>query len=164
MSAKDKTIEITGESPFKLLSGVFEVQIAICENPPLVDDIKRKNFPLLWKDNFHLRVKDKKFTQILGSSSNPLPDSIFQKENAWIVVIDQFSSIHNIFQIEIPRTTELDETKVTHETKQEPLPEQEYVARPTRAQERPQPAERGPRGLPGPQGSPGPMGSPGLQG
>src|SRR5215831_16128465 len=106
MSARETTIEITGESPFKLISGVFEVQIAVCENHPSADDIKRRSFPTLWKDNFHLRVKDKKFTQVLGSSKNPIPDSVFQKNNVWIVLTDQFSSIHSIFQIEIPRTVE----------------------------------------------------------
>ncbi len=61
MSSKDNTIEITGESPFKLTSGVFEVQIALCDNQPSLEDIKRKSFHFMWKDNFHLRVKDKKF-------------------------------------------------------------------------------------------------------
>ena len=104
MSSKDNTIEISGESPFALSSGVFEVQIAICDTSPSSDEIKQKRFHSLWKDNFHLRVRDKRFSQTLGSTKNPLPDSIFQRGTVWIVVIDQFSSIHTSFQINIPRT------------------------------------------------------------
>ena len=74
MSSKDNTIEITGESPFKLTSGVFEVQIAICDSLPSPDEIRKKSFHPLWKDNFHLRVKDKRFSQTIGSTKNPLPN------------------------------------------------------------------------------------------
>src|SRR5712692_1786984 len=109
MSAKERIIELTGESPFKLSSGVFEVQIAICDSTPTQDEIKRKDFVSLWKDNFHLRVKDKKFTQTLGSSGNPLPDSVFQRDSAWIIVVDQFSSIHTSFQVEVPRISQVTE-------------------------------------------------------
>src|SRR5574337_158772 len=104
MSSKDNTIEINGESPFNLSSGVFEVQIAICDSQPSADEIKRKSFHFLWKDNFHLRVKDKRFSQTLGSAKNPIPYSVFQKGTVWIVVIDQFSSIHTGFQVEVPRS------------------------------------------------------------
>src|SRR5574340_1614808 len=104
MSSKDNTIEISGESPFKILSGVFEVQIALCDAPPSADDVKKRSFHSLWKDNFHLRVKDKKFTQVIGSAKNPLPQSVFQRGTIWVVVIDQFSSIHSSFQIDVPRT------------------------------------------------------------
>src|SRR5215831_19277916 len=98
MSKEGQTLEITGISPFRLSSGVFEVQIAICENPPPVDEIAKKSFLSLWKDNFHLRVKDKNFSQILGSEKNPLPESIFQRNSVWIVITDQFSSIHTLFE------------------------------------------------------------------
>ncbi|MGI0069465.1 MAG: collagen-like protein, partial [Nitrosopumilaceae archaeon] len=94
MSSRERSIEVTGESPFKLLSGVFEVQISLCDYPPNEDEVKRKSFPVLWKDSFHLRVKDKKFTQILGSTKTPLPDVVFQRDSVWVVVLDQFSSIH----------------------------------------------------------------------
>ena len=154
MSAKERTIEVTGESPFKLSSGVFEVQIAICEALPAQDELKRKDFASLWKDNFHLRVKDKKFTQTLGSSKNPLPDSVFQRDTAWLVVIDQFSSIHTTFQIEVPR--------ISIETPEYPKSEQEESSSRAAKSEReeisprvPKPSaeyyagERGPRGPPG---------------
>ncbi|MDE1826457.1 MAG: collagen-like protein, partial [Thaumarchaeota archaeon] len=81
MSARERIIEITGESPFRLPSGIFEVQISICDYPPSQEDIKRRNFPVIWKDNFHLRVKDAKFTQILGSSKNPIPDFVFTRDS-----------------------------------------------------------------------------------
>ncbi|HKC79284.1 MAG TPA: collagen-like protein, partial [Nitrosopumilaceae archaeon] len=67
MSDAGRTLEISGVSPFRLSSGVFEVQIAICASPPPTDEIARKSFSSLWKDNFHLRVKDRKFDQVLGS-------------------------------------------------------------------------------------------------
>src|SRR5437867_2989421 len=156
MSAKERTIELTGESPFKLSSGVFEVQIAICDNQPTQDEIKRKDFVSLWKDNFHLRVKDKKFTQTLGSSRNPLPDSVFQRDTAWIVVVDQFSSIHTTFQIEVPR--------ISIESTESPTPEREE---PSLRTSKPSPeyaGEVGQRGPSGPIGPPGHMGSPGQQG
>ncbi|HWY34042.1 MAG TPA: collagen-like protein, partial [Nitrosopumilaceae archaeon] len=63
MSDAGRTLEITGVSPFRLSSGVFEVQIAICDSPPPADDIAKKSFSSLWKDSFHLRVKDRKFDQ-----------------------------------------------------------------------------------------------------
>src|SRR5439155_12354019 len=176
MSAKEKTIEITGESPFKLSSGVFEVQIAICDNLPTQDEIKRKNFASLWKDNFHLRVKDKKFTQTLGSSDNPLTDSVFQRDSAWIIVIDQFSSIHTSFQVDVPRISQATEyTKPEEEPSPrtaKPSPEYYPVERGLREQAGSMgpsgppgpPGERGSRGTPGPSGDKGPPGTPGDKG
>src|SRR5439155_1536569 len=164
MSAKEKTIEITGESPFKLSSGVFEVQIAICDHLPTQDEIKRKNFTSLWKDNFHLRVKDKKFTQTLGSSDNPLPDSVFQRDSAWIIVIDQFSSIHTSFQVDVPRISQATEyTKPEEEPSPrtaKPSPEYYTVERGSRGQA----GSMGPSGPPGPPGEKGPTGPSGLPG
>jgi len=55
-------IEIHGTSPFKLPSGVFEVQIALSDKKPSASSIAEKNFPSLWKDNFHLNVSDGKFS------------------------------------------------------------------------------------------------------
>ncbi|NHH98469.1 hypothetical protein DYY66_0486 [Candidatus Nitrosotalea sp. FS] len=124
MSSKDNTIEISGESPFKILSGVFEVQIALCDAQPSLDDVKKRSFHSLWKDNFHLRVKDKKFTQVIGSAKNPIPSTVFQKGTVWVVVIDQFSSIHSSFQITVPK---IDSDYV------EPTPEPEPVTRHTKS-------------------------------
>ena len=93
-----RKMEIEGISPFKLPSGVFEVQIALCESPPSSQEITKKTFQSIWKDNFHLRVKDKKFSLVLGSDKNPLPDFIFDRNSIWVVVTDQFSSTHAVFE------------------------------------------------------------------
>ncbi|MGA9229730.1 MAG: collagen-like protein, partial [Nitrosotalea sp.] len=154
MSSKDNTIEISGESPFALSSGVFEVQIAICDSPPSSDEIKQKRFHSLWKDNFHLRVRDKRFSQTLGSTKNPLPDSIFQRGTVWIVVIDQFSSIHTSFQINVPRTglghtaSQPESDIVTRYTKSEP------ETRTSKTVTEQYSADRGSRGPSGPTGPP----------
>ena len=70
MSTNPK-IEVQGTSPFKQPSGVFEVQIAISDKKPSEQSLISKNFPTLWKDNFHLKVENNKFKEILGSSENP---------------------------------------------------------------------------------------------
>ena len=106
MSEGGRTLEITGISPFRLPSGVFEVQIALCDSPPSSEEITRKSFSSLWKDNFHLRVKDQKFIQVLGSEKNPLPESIFQRSSVWVVISDQFSSIHTFFRLKFHKTLE----------------------------------------------------------
>src|SRR3989304_10466283 len=93
-----RKMEIEGISPFKLPSGVFEVQIAICDSPPSSEEITKKSFQFIWKDNFHLRVKDKKFSLFLGSDKNPLPDLIFDRNSIWDVITDQFSCTHNVFE------------------------------------------------------------------
>src|SRR5574341_2428848 len=100
-SGGSQKIEIEGVSPFKLPSGVFEVQIALCESPPSAEEITKKSFHSVWKDEFHLRVKDKKFNQTLGSDKNPLPDFIFDRGSIWVVITDQFSSAHAVFESEI---------------------------------------------------------------
>jgi len=96
-------IEIHGTSPFKLPSGVFEVQIALSDKKPLASSIAEKNFPSLWKDNFHLNVSDGKFTQILGTDENPLPQSILDLDSVWVIVTDQFSSLNTVFDIQLPK-------------------------------------------------------------
>ncbi|MGI0041449.1 MAG: hypothetical protein ACRD94_05740, partial [Nitrosopumilaceae archaeon] len=105
-SGGTRKIEIEGVSPFKLPSGVFEVQIAICESQPSAEEITQKSFSSLWKDNFHLRVKDKKFSLVLGSDKNPLPDSVFERDSVWIVITDQFSSIHTVFESQVSKPAE----------------------------------------------------------
>ena len=115
-----KKIEIEGVSPFKLPSGVFEVQITLCTSPPSAQEIAKKSFPSVWKDNFHLRVKDKKFNLSLGSDKNPLPDTIFDRNSIWVVIIDQFSSVHTVFENEISsvraKKEEVHETPMPKET------------------------------------------------
>jgi len=154
MSDAGRTLEITGVSPFRLSSGVFEVQIAICDSPPSTDDVAKKSFSSLWKDNFHLRVKDRKFNQVLGSETNPLPESVFQRGSVWIVVSDQFSSIHTVFENEISsgykKTETVEHVKpATSETTSRP-------------QIRIETGQSGERGFRGPTGLPGPQGDKGL--
>ena len=100
-SGGSRKLEIEGTSPYKLPSGVFEVQIALCESPPTTEEIAKKSFSYVWKDNFHLRVKDKKFNQVLGSDNNQIPNSVFQRSSIWVVMVDQFSSIHTVFETEV---------------------------------------------------------------
>ncbi len=164
MSDAGRTLEITGGSPFRLSSGVFEVQIAICDSPPPADEIARKSFSSLWKDNFHLRVKDRKFDQVLGSEKNPLPESVFQQSSVWIIVSDQFSSIHTVFETQISSGF----TRKAPETIEHVKPvTSEQSSRPQVRIESERAGERGFRGLagsPGPQGDKGPPGPPGTKG
>src|SRR5438445_575507 len=168
MSDGGRTLEITWISPFRLSSGVFEVQIVICDSPPSAEEITRKSFPLLWKDNFHLRVKDKKFTQVLGSEKNPLPESIFQRSSVWVIITDQFSSIHTIFETEIPQAYTRKAPETTEHVK--PVTSESVSRPPVRIEPERILGERGfrgPTGLPGPpgdKGEPGPRGSPGDKG
>ena len=90
-------------SPFTQPSGVFEVQIAITDKKPSEESINKKNFPTLWIDDFHLRISENKFTEILGSEKNPIPKSVFDLESVWIVVSDQFSTIHTVFDIKLKK-------------------------------------------------------------
>ena len=83
-------IEIQGQAPFKQ-SGVYEAQISIIDVKPSVNDIRAIKFHPLWKVNFHLKVKDCIFSEILGDSKNPLPSSVDNLNTIWIVVNDLFS-------------------------------------------------------------------------
>src|SRR5437879_13107927 len=161
MSEGGRTLEITGISPFRLPSGVFEVQIALCDSHPSSKEITRKSFSSLWKDNFHLRVKDQKFIQVLGSEKNPLPESIFQRSSVWVVIADQFSSIHTFFETEISQ-----DSRKAPETAEYVKPAtSEPVSRPqVRIEPERIPGERGFRGPTGPPGHPGDKGPPGTPG
>ena len=103
MSTNPK-IEIQGISPFKLPSGVFEVQIAISDKKPSEQSINAKDFPTLWKDNFHLKVENGKFKEILGSEQNPLPKSVLESVAVYVIVTDQFSSLHSVFDVQISKS------------------------------------------------------------
>src|SRR5713226_7325055 len=163
MSDAGRTLEIKGVSPFRLSSGVFEVQIAICDSPPPSDEIARKSFSSLWKDNFHLRVKDRKFDQVLGSEKNPLPESVFQRSSEWIVVSDQFSSIHTVFETEISSGFTRKPETIEHvkPVTSEPASHPQVRIESGRTGER---GFRGPAGPPGPLGDKGPPGLPGIKG
>ena len=65
-------IEIQGQAPFKQ-SGVYEAQISITDVRPSDDDIRSKQFSSIWQGNFHLKVKDGIFSEIIGNSKNPTP-------------------------------------------------------------------------------------------
>ena len=66
MSSQSR-LEIQGQAPFKQ-PGIYEAQIAITDEKPSDNAIKTKQFPTLWKGNFHLRVKDGIFSETIGSS------------------------------------------------------------------------------------------------
>ena len=96
-----KGIEISGKSPFGTSSGVYEVRISISQDKPSDDSITSNSFNSLWKDNFHLRVSEGYFSEILGSDSNPIPDNVFDLGSVWIVIQDQFSPVHTSFEFNI---------------------------------------------------------------
>ena len=105
MSTNPK-IEVQGTSPFKQPSGVFEVQIAISDKKPSEQELISKKFSSLWKDNFHLKVENSKFKEILGSSENPLPKSVLDSTLVWVIVSDQFSSLNSVFEVQISKTSQ----------------------------------------------------------
>src|SRR3989337_2823306 len=173
-------IEIQGTSPFKLPSGVFEVQIAISDKKPSEKSLIEKNFPTLWKDDFHLRVQDRKFTEILGSNENPLPQSVLDSDSVWVIVSDQFSSLNSVFDVQISKTSTRKPVKPKIETpsrepdfrtpakiqKETVSPRDEYgipIERSSRITSG-QGGDKGRTGPPGPQGDQGPEGPPGDKG
>jgi integrin beta 3/collagen type V/XI/XXIV/XXVII alpha len=98
-----KGIEVSGKSPFGTSSGVYEVKMSICQSRPSDDTVGNDSFNFLWNDNFHLRVSEGHFSEILGSDSNPIPVNVFDLASVWIVIKDQFSSIHTSFEFSITR-------------------------------------------------------------
>ena len=98
-----KGIEVSGKSPFGTSSCVYEVKISICQSRPSDDTIRNDTFNSLWNDNFHLRVSEGYFSEILGSDSNPMPGTIFDLASVWIIIKDQFSSVHTSFEFNIPQ-------------------------------------------------------------
>ena len=99
-------IEIKGQSPFNQ-SGVYEVQISLIDVKPSDDEIRRKTFSPLWKGNFHLRVKDGIFSEVVGDSKNPLPKSINEIDTVWVVVNDLFSTLYSVFDVRLRKSSEL---------------------------------------------------------
>ena len=79
-----KKIEISGVSPFGTSSGVFEAEIFITKDKPSDASINNKTFDSLWKDTFHLRANNGGFSEILGSDTNPIPNSMFELDSVWI--------------------------------------------------------------------------------
>jgi len=58
-------IEIQGQAPFKQ-SGVYEAQISVLDTRPSDEQLRSKKFTPLWQGNFHLKVKDGVFSEIIG--------------------------------------------------------------------------------------------------
>jgi len=102
-----KGIEISGKSPFGTSSGVYEVRISISQDKPSDDSITSNSFNSLWKDNFHLRVSDGHFSEILGTDSNPIPVDVFGLGSIWIIIQDQFSPVHTSFELHISQDNKL---------------------------------------------------------
>jgi len=93
-------LEVNGPAPFKQ-AGVYEVQIFITDKKPGDESVAKRSFNVLWKDSFHLRVRNGTFTQVLGSAENPLPDSVLKSPSVWVVVVDQFLSLHSSFELQL---------------------------------------------------------------
>ncbi|MEW6588565.1 MAG: collagen-like protein, partial [Thermoproteota archaeon] len=100
MPNETKKLEISGTAPFKQ-SGVYEVQISICETKPSTEEIVAKKFQFVWQESFHLHVKDGKFSQTIGSDTNPIPELVFNLPSIWVIVRDQFSALHSVFEVQI---------------------------------------------------------------
>ena len=96
--------EVEGESPYPQKSGIFEVEISITDVKPSSSEIENKSFTSIWKDTFHLNVKNGVFQETLGSEENPLPKTITTLTNTWIVVTDQFAPIGSLFEFEVPES------------------------------------------------------------
>ena len=107
---------VTGESPYPYKSGVFEVEVSITDVKPSSSEIENKTFSSVWKENFHLNVKNGLFEETLGSETNPLPESITSFTNLWIVVTDQFAPIGSLFEFEIPESMRAKPKPVTKTT------------------------------------------------
>ena len=105
-----KNIKISGVSPFGSSTGTFEVEISILVAKPSRDDIKNKTFDSLWKDNYHLRVVNGNFSEVLGDGSNAIPDKVFSLESIWILIADQFSDIHTSFEVKLSQSAKDDNT------------------------------------------------------
>ena len=147
-----KGIEISGKSPFGTSSGVYEVKISISQDKPSDDSITSNSFNSLWKDNFHLRVSDGHFSEILGTDSNPIPADVFGLGSIWIIIQDQFSSVHTLFELHISQ-----DNKLLSVPEGKPKPANVTKVKKVRA----------PPGRPGPQGDKGgkgPAGYPGIRG
>ena len=102
-------IEIQGQAPFKQ-SGVYEAQISVLDTRPSDEQLRSKKFTPLWQGNFHLKVKDGVFSEIIGDSKNPLPTSVDNLNSIWVVVNDLFSSVYSIFDVTLKKTSNAIET------------------------------------------------------
>ena len=150
---------VTGNAPFDQ-DGIFEVEISITEAKPTDSQINTKSFPSIWKEEFHLKVKNGKFQETLGSSDNPLPDAISSFSKIWIVVSDQFSSVGNSFEFEVPES--IKSVKETHTTTKF-SGTKKVTTRRLQGQQG-EPGDKGPAGVQGDKGDKGPTGGKGPSG
>ena len=140
---------VTGESPYPQKSGVFEVEISITDKKPSSSDIEEKSFSSIWKDTFHLNVKNGLFEETLGSEDNPLPKSITTFTNLWIVVTDQFAPVGSLFEFEVP------ESMRSKSTPAEPTPSKTSTLKSKTGKFVGQTGDKGPTGEQGPVGDKG---------
>ena len=177
-----KNIKISGVSPFGPSAGTFEVEISILAAKPSKDDIKNKTFDSLWKDNYHLRVTNGNFSEVLGDGSNAIPDKVFDLKSVWIIITDQFSDIHTSFEFNLSKAAKDDNTSTKTSDgikkqnpkervtgKQKPQQDRGYFEKryiPVKGQPGPMgPAgDKGPQGTKGESGDKGPTGSKGSTG
>ena len=106
------SFSVIGDSPFDQ-DGIFEVELAISEAEPTASEIQNKSFSSIWKEKLHLKVKNGKFQEKIGSAENPLPDAISSFSKVWIIVTDQLSSIGNSFEFNIPESIKSFQNKST---------------------------------------------------
>jgi len=150
--ALPKGIEISGTSPFGTTSGVYEVTISISQSKPSEDSITNNSINSLWKDNFHLKVSEGHFSEILGTDSNPILDNVFDLESVWITIQDQFSPLHTSFELHISQ-----DNKLLSVPEGKPKPVNITNVKKVRS-------VRSTSGSPGEKGPPGERGYPGVRG
>ena len=59
------------------------------------------------KDNFHLKVSEGHFSEILGTDSNPILANVFDLGSVWITIQDQFSPVHTSFELHLSQDNKL---------------------------------------------------------
>ena len=154
---------VTGESPYPQKSGIFEVEISITDAKPSSTDIEQKSFSSIWKDIFHLNVKNGQFEETLGSEENPLPESITSFNKLWIVVTDQFAPIGSLFAFEVPESMKATPSSSTKTRSTKPTTEPKST-RSGPIGDKGQPGPQGPSGEKGQVGDKGDKGPPGGKG
>ena len=156
--ATHPSLSVTGDAPFSQ-DGVFEVEVAITEAAPSITQIQEKSFSSIWTEKLHLKVKNGKFQETIGSEENPLPDAISSFSKVWIVVTDQFSSAGNSFEFSIPESIK---SLQTQSTKTESISKKKTRTS-LQGIQGPQ-GDQGPQGVQGDKGDKGPAGGKGPSG
>ncbi|MEE9564081.1 MAG: collagen-like protein, partial [Nitrosopumilaceae archaeon] len=160
--ASSRRLDVQGSAPFKQ-SGLYEAQISICEKHPSEASITSKSFDKIWSSHFHLRVKDGQFSESLGSASAPIPDSVFDLNTVWIVVMDQFSTTHSVFDVKVSEQSSTRKTVTPTKTTRQTISLGQRGERGVRGTSGDL-GERGFRGQSGERGDRGPLGPKGDKG